>query len=400
MESYNFYANRPSEKYHKSDIWFLVITLLLWGLGIFALFVCSSNYAEKMFNNSFYFVVRQLICSGIGFALFLVLFLMDMQMIRKVLPFIVLATILMCLLIFIPGIGIERNGARRWIKMPFNFSFQPSELVKFTLVLFLANLFDKQQEIENPDDKSVLPCVIGLIVFVGLVLSQKDFSSAVFISLIGILMFFVSGTKLTWVFPGLVLIIPLVVLMVVLEPYRLDRIIGFLNPSEGSSSINYQSMAAKRAISAGGIWGNGIGKGLVRLNSIPEIQADYIFAGWVEAMGFVGVITYLALLLLFVWRGYRTALTCKDRFAAYGSFGCVSIILFQSIVNCLVVGGLLPSTGIPLPFFSLGGSSIMITLAMCGFILNASRCEEKIMESVKSNDDTLGMDTLEMFQKI
>lgn len=398
MESYNFTANRPSENYHKSDIWLLISMILIWGLGMFALVICSANYAERLYNNSYAFVIRQLICSGFGFLLFLFFFLLDMSVIRKMLPYIVLGTILLCLLTFIPGIGVERNGARRWIKMPFNFSFQPSELVKFTVVLFLANLFDKQQEIENPDEKNVLPCVIGLFIFLILVLLQKDFSTTVFIAGIGVLLFFVSGTKLTWIFPAAVLIIPIAILMIVLEPYRLDRIIGFLKPMEGSSTINYQSLAAKRAISAGGVWGSGIGSGLVRMNSIPEIQADYIFAGWAEAMGFVGVVSYFLVLMLFTWRGYKASLSCPDRFAAYTSFGCVSIIFLQSLVNCMVVSGLLPSTGIPLPFFSLGGSSIMVTLAMCGFILNASRCEESERSYIRESKNNESMDTFELFQ--
>ena len=132
-----------------------------------------------------------------------------------------------------------------------------------------------------------------------------------------------------------------------------------------------------RAISAGGFWGNGIGTGLVRINSIPEIQADYIFAGWTEAMGLFGVIVYLFLLGFFSYRGYRTAMLCPKRFDAYTAFGCVTIILLQSLINCAVVCGLFPTTGIPLPFFSLGGSSIIVTLAMSGILLNASRCEEK-----------------------
>ena len=167
--------------------------------------------------------------------------------------------------------------------------------------------------------------------------------------------------------------IPFLFIFITSEQYRIDRIIAFLKPDEGIHTFNYQSIAAKRAISAGGAWGSGIGVGLIQSNRIPEVQADYIFAGWAEAMGLFGVAIYFATLGVFAWRGFKTAIVCKNRFASYSAFGFVLMISAQSIVNCAVVCGALPSTGIPLPFFSLGGSSIITTLCMCGFIVNASR---------------------------
>jgi len=389
MSQFTFYANKPSENYHKIDMGLLASMLLLWGTGIFTLFVCSQNYAERAFNgNSFYFVTRQLVCSAFGFVLFFMFLITDVKIVRRFIGLIVIASLILCLLTFVPSISIEKNGARRWLRMPGNFTFQPSELIKFALVMFLANYFDKQSKIEFEDEKTVLPCVVGFVVLVSVVLLQKDFSTSVFITLIGILVFVVSGSKIKWIIPFMIIVIPVGILMVSLEKYRLDRIIGFLRPDavEFSTNINYQTLMSKRAISAGGVWGSGIGAGLVRINSIPEIQADYIFAGWAEAMGFAGVFVYFVLLGFFAWRGYRTALLCPDRFASYASFGCVSIIFLQSLVNCMVVCGMIPSTGIPLPFFSLGGSSIIVTLAMCGFILSASRCEESSEKIVKTDE--------------
>ena len=377
MNQYDFYAHKPSEKYHKSDIWFLVSVLLLWGLGMFTIFVCSQGYAARFFNNdSFYFVKRQLVCSVAGIVLFMAFLLLDMETIKKLVIYMVLITLVLCALTFIKPLSIEKNGDRRWIRLPLNFTFQPSELVKFALVLYLASYFDKLSE-DVSGEKDVLPCVGIFLLMVLLVLLQKDFSTSVFLTCLGILMFFVAGAKLKWVIPFLLIAIPIGIIMVGSEQYRIERIIGFLKPSEGLQSYNYQANAAKAAISAGGVWGAGIGRGLSKLNSIPEVQADYIFAGWTEAMGYVGVIAYIGLLIVFAWRGFKAAVSCPDRFAAYGCFGCVSVIVVQSVVNLMVVCGLLPSTGIPLPFFSVGGSSIIITLGMCGFILNASRCQDK-----------------------
>ena len=392
MNQYDFYAHRPSEKYHKSDIWLLVSILLLWGLGMFTIFVCSQGYAARFFNNdSFYFVKRQLVCSVAGIILFMAFLLLDMETIKKLVIYMVLVTLLLCLLTFIKPLSIEKNGARRWIRLPLNFTFQPSELVKFVLVLYLASYFDKLSE-DVSGEKDVLPCVGIFLSMVILVLFQKDFSTSVFLTCIGVLMFFVAGAKLKWLIPFLIIAIPVAIIVVTMEQYRIERIIGFLKPSEGIQSYNYQATASKATITAGGIWGAGIGKGLSKLNSIPEVQADYIFAGWTEAMGYFGVIAYLALLILFAWRGYKAAMSCPERFAAYGCFGCVSVIVVQSVVNLMVVCGLLPSTGIPLPFFSVGGSSIIITLGMCGFILNASRCQDKNADYEKFED--ISVDTL------
>ena len=359
---------------------------------MFTIFVCSQGYAARFFNNdSFYFVKRQLVCSVAGIVLFMAFLLLDMETIKKLVIYMVLVTLILCVLTFIKPFSIEKNGARRWIRLPLNFTFQPSELVKFTLVLYLASYFDKLTE-DISGEKDVLPCVGIFLCMVILVLFQKDFSTSVFITLLGILLFFVAGVKLKWVIPFLLIAIPVGIIVVTSEQYRIERIIGFLKPSEGGQSFNFQANASKATISAGGIWGAGIGRGLSKLNSIPEVQADYIFAGWSEAMGYVGVVAYLLLLGLFAWRGYKAAMSCPDRFAAYGCFGCVSSIVMQSMLNCMVVCGLLPSTGIPLPFFSVGGSSIIVTLAMCGFVLNASRCQEKNAEFTQFED--ISVDTL------
>ena len=373
MNSYSFYAERSLENYNKSDFTFVVSVILLTGLGLFTLYFCSQNYAERIFHDSFYFIRRQSISALVGLFGFILFASLKISVIRKILPVMVGVTLLLCILTFVPGISIEKNGARRWLRMPFSFTLQPSEFVKFTLVVFLANSFDKLETIENPEERSLFPSVFVMLVFILLVLMQKDLSTSVFIFCVCFLMFAAAGLKIRWVFVVLLMAIPFLFIFITSEQYRIDRIIAFLKPDEGIHTFNYQSIAAKRAISAGGAWGSGIGVGLIQSNRIPEVQADYIFAGWAEAMGLFGVAIYFATLGVFAWRGFKTAIVCKNRFASYSAFGFVLMISAQSIVNCAVVCGALPSTGIPLPFFSLGGSSIITTLCMCGFIVNASR---------------------------
>ena len=381
MGEYSFFQDRSIESYKKSDFFFVVTMILLLGFGLFTQYFCTQNYAERMFNDSFYFVKRPLVCAFVGMIGFFVVACVRMKAIRKVLPVIFFTTLIMCLLTFIPAFSVEKNGARRWLKLPFlpmAFTIQSSEFVKFTLVIFLANLFDKQLSITNPEERSVFPCVSVLMVFTALILLQKDLSTSVFVFGIALVLFIVAGLNIRWAFAVGLLAIPALILFITSEPYRLDRIVAFLRPDEGAHTFNYQSIAAKRAISSGSVWGTGIGTGLVQSLKIPEVQADYIFAGWSEAMGLFGVIFYFGLLGLFSWRGYKIALETEDRFAAFGTFGFVTTILVQSLMNCAVVCGAIPTTGIPLPFFSLGGSSIIVTLCMCGFIVNASRNDDDL----------------------
>lgn len=386
METYSFFADRTLNHYNKNDTLFVVSVLLLWGLGMFTLYVVSATNGARFFNDPLYFTKRQLVSSVVGFIVFGVMSVLNIQLIRKGLPYIVLGTLILSFLTVVPGIGVNRNGASRWIRLPF-FTFQPSEAVKFSIILFLANLFDKQAAIQRKEDRSSVPAAVGLIIFVGVILLlQKDFSTSVFIFGVGVILFIVSGSRIMWLIPFSLLALPASFLMVTLEPYRMNRVIAFLRPEEDMQGINYQNFSARRAINAGGFWGEGIGSELTKLKSIPEVQADYIFAGWVEAMGFIGVIIFFLLLFFFAWRAFRIALTVGDRFTALSVFGFASMIVLQSVANCAVVCGAIPSTGIPLPFFSSGGSSIIMTLAMCGFILNASRynLENSIMaESIE-----------------
>lgn len=373
--SFTFFTEKPSGRYHKADSSLVVMTLLLWGLGIVTLYFCSAGFGQRVFGDSMHFVVRQLLSSAVGFIALLFFASVKLDAIRKLLPTIVLGSILLCLLVFLPGIGVERNGARRWIRLPFVSTFQPSESIKFAMVLFLANLFDKQSRVLNDEEPTVLPAFVGLVVFTGVIFAQQDFSSGLFVFLVGLVLFFVSGARLSWLFPFAGIGIPLAMLMILLEPFRVNRLIGFFAQDSYQQTFNYQTFAARRAISSGGFWGQGLGTGLVRTGSIPEVQSDYVFAGWVEAMGLVGVVLYLVLLGFFAWRAFHCACRCTDRFGALGTFGFATAIVAQSLMNIAVVGGVIPTTGIPLPFFSSGGSSIISTLAMCGFMINASRLE-------------------------
>ena len=399
MKGYTFYAERPIGRQYKTDLGLVVATLLLWGLGIVTLYTCSPSTAARLLQgDKYYYVVRQLISSAIGFALLLFFALLPMDKIRSLLPYFVLGALVLCLLTFIPKIGVERNGARRWIRIAGLGTLQPSELAKFAVILFLANLFDRQKESGEYDDdaNSFIKPLGGLLLFVTVVFAQKDLSTGIIIFLVGAILFFVSGARISWFFPLFFLGIIAGGLLTFKEEYRVRRLLAFFRPDEFASTTGFQLTQSKKAIVSGGLWGQGMGTGLVRTPYIPEVYADYIFAGWTEAMGLVGVLAYFVLIGFFAWRAYRVAFTTPDRFSALGTFGCATLILMQSLLNCAVVCGAVPTTGIPLPFFSFGGSSIIVTLAMCGFMLNASRCESSLPGNTyyDNNDDTESYETV------
>lgn len=387
MGDYTFSIDKPASKYNKSDNSFLVAVIFMLGFGLFTLYFCSQSAGARFFNDSFYFVRRQIICILVGLGGFLAFSLVPVEKIRKAIPVILLVTIILCICTYIKPLSVERNGARRWLKIPFGgFTLQTSEVVKFTLVLFLGNFFEKYNSKSDDEEKSVLGAVFVMLLLVGFVLTQKDFSTSVFLYFFACGYFWCCHAKIRWFWFVSFLMMLLFVFYVVNQQYRIERIISFLNPTEDLANGNFQSMSAKKAISAGGFWGAGIGSNLVQSNKIPEVQTDYIFASWAEAMGLGGVAVYFCILLFFAIRGFVVAFECTDRFASYASFGFVAIIVLQSLMNIAVVCGALPSTGIPLPFFSSGGSSIIITLCMCGFVVNASRCNSE-NESVKVFDD-------------
>ncbi|MCM1321437.1 MAG: putative lipid II flippase FtsW [Bacteroides sp.] len=371
MNRISLVAERPIES-EKADSGFIISIILLLGLGLVTLYASSLSSGNRVFGDPLYFIKRQLVFCILGLGCFLLFSCVNLAALRKMLPFIVIGSLLLCLLTFVPGIGEEVNGARRWIKLPF-MKLQPSEIAKFAVILFLANLFAKKQD--NPDTAKIpiFPAAIGLCVFVLVVFMQNDFSTAFFIMLIGALMFFIAGVPLYWFLVFFLFVMPVAVLFIFTKAYRINRLIAFLKPSFDLHGINYQMNAARRAIASGGFWGQGIGGGLRRVAGIPEVQADFIFAGWTEAMGFLGVILFFLLVGYFVFRGYCIALNCCDNFKSFSAFGMISAIALQMMINCAVVCGAVPSTGLPLPFFSAGGSSLLVTMCMCGYLINVSR---------------------------
>jgi len=361
--------NRQSERI---DVPFLFIVLFFCGLGITTLYSGSAGYADRAFGDPLYFVRRQSVNLAVGLVAMLVFASVSLEWLRDRLPILVGLSFVMLFFPFLPVIGISKNGAARWFGVG-GYTFQPSELAKLALVIFLANILSKKHDRLDEPKVSIYPAAFMSSLFLAVIYLQNDFSTTLFILITVLAMFFVAGIKLRWFAMFLVLTLPLVALMILTKEYRVERILSFMHPDRDPLGAGYQVNAALDALSGGGFWGRGLGNGVRKISSIPEVQSDFIFAVWAEEMGFFGVLCYFASLIAFAVRGAFVSLTSPDRFRTLLGFGATFVIFLQSIVNCGVVVRAFPATGIPLPFFSSGGSSLLITLCLCGLLINVSK---------------------------
>ncbi|MDC7127040.1 MAG: putative lipid II flippase FtsW [Spirochaetales bacterium] len=354
------------------DFILLMMVVLLAGCGFVALFSASYDYASQQYGDSFIFIRKQFLLGIISAFLAFGVYKLPVELIRRVTPLLFISSLVLILLTFVPGLGEERLGARRWIFIS-GFSFQPSELAKLTLVLYLANIFDKKQERMGDLLNTVIPPLLMLIILFAFVLMQNDFSSAVFILIMGLSLFFVAGVSLLHFIYMLAAAVPLSLIFLFTKPHRVERLISFISPDSDPVGSGFQMKAAFSALQNGGFWGRGIGNGLKKLGGLPEVHSDFIFASTAEEVGFIGVLLLIALFLFFAARGLFCSYRSGSRYDFLLSFGLTSCILYQAFFNMAVVSGLVPATGIPLPFFSHGGSSLMVTFLMCGFLLGVTK---------------------------
>ena len=365
----------------RSDMLLVMLLLVTLGVGLALLFSSSYAFALRAWNDPFYLVKRQLIWAAIGGAAAFVLSLTPLEIFRRALPLLLLATLLATLLPFLPGLGSTVLGSRRWISI-FGLSFQPSELVKVTLVLYLASYFARREDTsvdtstgegERIGLNSLIPPFIVIFVFSAIVLLQNDYSTAVFILVTGLSMLFIARVRMVHFLLVSVLTIPLGFLLLFTREHRVQRLLAFLDLSSYRSGTGYQSVNAKAALVSGGLWGRGLGRSAAKLGPLPMSHSDFIYAIIGEETGLLGSLFVLALFILLAWRGYQISFRTPDRFSSYVAFGMTTAICLQAFLNMAVAVGLVPTTGVTLPFFSAGGSSLFVTLVMCGILINLSR---------------------------
>lgn len=364
-------ANIGSDKPFDFKLFFSVMILLCIGLIMVA--SASSYYALTEFNNSNHFLIRQLAFAVIGVIAMLAISKINYRVYARFAYLIYGFVLLLMILVLVPGIGTEINGARRWIDLKIT-TFQPSELMKIALVITLSTYIVNNYKKLTSIPKYITPAVFFALVCV-VMFFQNHLSGMIVMAFITGIIFLASGMKLEarYVIPIILIGILAVGGFLFAKGFRMDRITSFLNPEEDITGSNWQASQSLYAIGSGGLFGRGLGQSRQKYLWLPEAQNDFIFSVTAEELGFVGSIVIIGIFGYFIIRGIRTALKCNDLFGMLVATGITSMFAFQIIVNIAVVTKSMPVTGMPLPFFSYGGTSLLINLAAVGILLNISR---------------------------
>ncbi|MEW6266473.1 MAG: putative lipid II flippase FtsW [Thermodesulfobacteriota bacterium] len=353
------------------DYVLLLDVLALVALGLVMVLSSSSILAEKRFGDQYYFFRPQLFFALLGLILMLAAKNVPYQFVCR-LAYLWLAGIIAALvLVLVPGLGHRVGGANRWLRLA-GVSVQPSEFAKMILVIYLAySLAAKQAKLKS-FSIGLFPHLVVLSVLVGLVMAEPDLGSAVILTLLSLILFFVSGVRLTYLIGLGLMALPVLYLAVIRSPYRLRRITAFLSPWDDPLDTGYHIIHSFLAFASGGLTGLGPGGGTQKLFFLPEPHTDFIFAVVGEELGFVGVALVTVLFLILVVRGVSISLNAYDLQGTYLALGLTLIIGLQAFMNMAVVVGLMPTKGLILPFFSYGGSAMIVNFICLGLILNVA----------------------------
>jgi cell division protein FtsW len=350
-------------------IFFATVTLL--GLGIVMVFSSSNVAAMAEFNDSLYFLKRQAMWSFIGLLGMSFFMQIDYHRLKRWgVPALTIAVILLGA-VLVEGIGTEGGGAQRWLRVgPLN--VQPSEVAKLCTVLFLAGFLADRGEKIRDFWRGLLPPLVILGGLFLMILKQPDLGTAVALAGTAGIMLFAAGAEWKHLAALGVAAVPVLWWAIMGETYRRNRFLAFLNPNADPLGAGYHIIQSLYAIGSGGLLGVGLGQSHQKFLYLPERHTDFIFAILGEELGFIGTLAVLALFFLLAWRGCRAAMLAPDRFGSLLAVGIIGMVTLQALVNIGVVTGSLPITGIPLPFISYGGSSLVFSLAGIGILLNIS----------------------------
>ncbi|RCW62064.1 MULTISPECIES: putative lipid II flippase FtsW [Halanaerobium] len=348
---------------------FTILALVLSGLIM--ILSASSVKAEQLFSNSYYFFINQLKYLVVALVLSIIIYNLKYKKLKELAPYFLLLSLGTLILVLIPGIGKIAGGSRRWLPLG-PISFQPSELAKFTIVLYLAAYIDKNKDKMKNFKKGILPplLVIALISF--LILLEPDLGTAVTLAMVAAVMIFIGGIRISvFIFLGLISFL-LSLGAIITEPYRRERLLTFLNPWLDPLDSGYHIIQSLLALGSGGLFGVGAGNSHQKFLYLPEPGTDFIFAVLGEEFGLLGTLFIISLYFLLAWRGLKIAAKVDDVFGSMLAVGITSMIVIQALINMAVVTSLMPVTGITLPLISYGGSSLVINLVALSLLLNIS----------------------------
>lgn len=350
---------------------FLVVVGLLMMLGLVMV------YSSGAVHNPSSLLIKQVVWVLLGLVFFLVMSRIDYRLLRRVSGPMVLLTLILLVLVLIPPFSREINGVRRWFKIG-PFSFQPSELAKLSTIFFLSNyLTKKRDQIHDSRGVNRLTWIFTPLLLVGtemlLIVVEPDLGASAYIGLLTFCLLFIGGVKVGHLISLILLLIPFLFVSIAGVAYRRQRILAFLDPWRDPTASGFQTIQSFIALGRGGLWGTGLGRGKQKLFFLPEPHTDFIYAVIGEELGLVGAGVVLLLFMILIWKGVTIALQMSDLFGRYMALGITLMIGLQGLIHMGVVTGLLPPKGLPLPFVSYGGSSLLVNMIGVGILLSMSR---------------------------
>ena len=355
----------------KSDHVLFIATVLLVALSVVMVYSASAPVALQRYGQASFFVIRQVMWAALGLPMLWFLMKVDYRTYRE--PIFIwsclgLATLALVAVLFSAPV----NNARRWFGMA-GIGVQPSEFAKLAAIILIAAILERRMHRIDEVTFSLLPIGIVVTVLVGLVLLEPDFGTSMSLILIAAAMVFAAGLNYRYIFGALLVALPTVYIILMGASYRRRRLLAFLNPWDDPLGDGFQIIQSLIAVGTGGVWGRGLMNGVQKLFYLPEPHTDFIYSVISEELGLVGATAVILCFSIITWRGMRAALRAPDSFGAFLAVGLTTMIAVQALVNISVVLGLMPTKGIPLPFVSAGGSSLLVNLIGMGILLNVSQ---------------------------
>ncbi|MGH7633775.1 MAG: putative lipid II flippase FtsW [Gemmatimonadaceae bacterium] len=355
----------------KSDKVLFVTTMLLVGISVVMVYSASAVMAMERYHQPYLFLVKQSMWAALGIALMNVVMRFDYRVYRER-PFIWAALGLVAIGLVVVLFGTPVNGARRWLGL-LGLGVQPAEFAKLVVIVFIAEALERRRHRIDDVTYSLLPIVVVLVPLLGLILIEPDFGTSISLAIIAAVMVIAAGLNWRYIVGGLLCALPAIYIVAMGTAYRRKRMLAFLNPWDDPLGEGFQIIQSLIAVGTGGIGGKGLMNGVQKLFYLPEPQTDFIYSVIAEELGLIGATAVLICFLVILWRGLRVSLRAPDTFGAFLALGLTTMVAVQALVNISVVLGLLPTKGIPLPFLSFGGSSLLISLIGMGILLNVSQ---------------------------
>ncbi len=355
---------------NKTQILLFCLVVFVAMFGVLMVYSASYYYANRTYNNKFFFLTKQLVGFVLGLIGLIVFSKIDYHKLKKfALPVFVASLFLLCL-VFTP-LGVENYGAKRWISLP-GFTIQPSEIAKFAFVLFASSYMAKNYA-KIKTFAGILPVLVCGGLTCGLIILEPNMSITICVGLVMFFMLFVGGLSKKHFFMLLVPALLFVPVLVIAEPYRLQRLVAFVNPWANPKGEGYQLIQSLFSVGSGGIFGVGLFNSRQKYLFLPFSESDFIFSIIVEEFGFLGALLVLVAYLIIIICGIKIAINAKDRFGCYLASGITAVVAIQTFLNVSVVTGLVPPTGLPLPFISAGSTSLVVFMSAIGVVLNISK---------------------------